>query len=167
MLIKLNTKLLIQVFILLLVIFLPSCALRDIYSQYRLRQWNEREAKDFEASDFIGTFIRSQKDYYHERGKFANNLDDLGLVLPSLKYHDMQIIETDETKAVMIAKPKKNNLHSLVGMILYDEEEEKYRFIICRTLKPQKSIELPTQPFVGWSLFCAKESGPIIFSKTE
>lgn len=142
MFINFNSKLFAKVSILCLFTFLPSCAAIDIYNAEQESRESLGQAKETEGEGALSNMARFQESYHYERETFASNVDDLGIVLTSLQYYDVEIVEADNNKAIFTAKAKEKDIRSFAGIIEY-QDESLYKTLICETLEPAKSITLP------------------------
>jgi hypothetical protein len=91
-----------------------------------------------DALNNVGTLNRAQQAYYFENSKFANNQNDLAILL-SNTYYDYQLDILENGKLAQLkATPKLDNFKSYIGGTLY--LNWSYQLIVCASEQPTKDI---------------------------
>jgi type IV pilus assembly protein PilA len=117
---------------------------------------NLENSPEVEAENLVGTVNRSQQAYHFERQEFASSVAELGLSFDLERYQQPVIQKTDQMATVMVTTTEEN-LRSFAGATTYDQGI--YSQIICVTLTPSKTIQVPMQQ--GTQLTCAEGSTEI------
>lgn len=109
----------------------------------------QRQARESEGKQYIGSMNKGQQAFYAENEKFATVLDDLGLgIKPETENYSYQIVpQSGSVPSTMVtAKAKSPDLKSYTGAVfaLKVNDEVSTVSIVCETDKP--STTPPAMP---------------------
>jgi hypothetical protein len=97
--------------------------------------WHQKQAKQAEGKNYVGTINRAQQAFHFERNYFARSMNDLDLNLES-KYYQIAIAKAKINEAYTTATSKESGLKSYTGTIFYIQSTRKYYTAICETNEP-------------------------------
>lgn len=105
----------------------------------------------------MGNVLRSQQAVKLVNGRFTSNLKELQTDLPgSASEYQLQVLEANEEKAVVVAIAKQNGIFSYTGAV-YAQEASIPISTICKSNEPTKTP--PGAPQLkGSTIVCAQGS---------
>lgn len=114
-------------------------------------------AKQDSGQTYLDNVLQSQQAVKLVQGRFTSNLQELQTHSPdSSNDHQLQVLEADENKAVVVAIAKQNGLFSYTGAV-YAQEASLPVSAICKSNEPTKTP--PGAPkLTGSTIICAQGS---------
>jgi len=101
------------------------------------------EAKQKEAETYLKAMMSAQKDFYHQKKRFATSLEELersaSVISQSYSYAYRLRVGTD---SMIAAIPRESDLKSYIGTVTITPSGTDS--LICRSLKP--SVQAPEKP---------------------
>lgn len=117
-------------------------------------------AKQDSGQSYLGNVLRSQQATKLVKGRFTPNLKDLQADLPeNPSEYQLQVLEANEEKAIVVAIAKQSGIFSYTGAV-YSREASIPVSSICKSNEPTKTP--PGAPkLVGSNIICAQGSTAI------
>ena len=109
------------------------------------------KARESEARTYIGSINRGQQAFRMENSSFAEDIDEIGLGIPSESDHyKYEITISDDDMTAATATAKTGGIRSFVGAVFIVSDDEGYattKAILCQSNRPSKSA--PSLPSVA------------------